>query len=165
MELETTKTLVFVLGIILGSLTILVALVISFFNKKISTSVIGALVIGTVLLGLSVWTSIRIELPGGIVVDLEKKLKEMEKIVVSIKTERDALLNQVQRMETTVNQIDTTAVKPGQIQNLRNSLTDIKSRNSSIEKYLLNLDSINKTTKTELEKLKKSTKSKPGRQQ
>ena len=161
----TIKIIALILGIVLGSITILVALWISVKNKKFSANGLGVLVIGALLLGMSIWTSVKVKLPGDIVFEMESKLEETDRIINSIKEERDALLAELQRLETSINQISPTAIRPEQIQSFKNSITDIKTRNSSIEKYFTTLNSINEVTKVDLEELKKSTKFKPKKQQ
>lgn len=157
MNQEKVKTFAFISGIILGGLTIIAALIVFLVEKKMSITGLGTLAIGTILLGLSVWTTFRVELPGGIIVDVETKLKEMEKIVKDIETEKNALINQVQKIEKTANEINTKAVPTKKLQDLRNGIKNIKTKDVNLDRYLMNLESLSRTSKTKIEALKKST--------
>lgn len=162
MSLDPMVLTTLIFGIVLGASILIVAIVISIIKREMSTGGAGYCLIGAILLGMSIWTSIKVELPGGIVVELETKLKEYEQVIASIEVERDAMLSEVKKVEAAVNQIETTRrIMPEQIQTIKNNLADIKTRNSVIDRRLINLNSINKETREDLEKLKKTAKIKP----
>ena len=162
MSLDPIVSITLIFGIVLGASILIVAIVISLIKSEMSTGGAGFCLIGAILLGMSIWTSIKVELPGGIVVELETKLKEYEQVIASIEVERDAMLSEVNKMERAIDQIETTGkVVPKQIQTIKNNLADIKTSNSVIDRRLINLNAINKETREGLERLKKTAKIKP----
>lgn len=165
MDLAAVKIIALLVGIILGSLIVLTILVVSSKNKNFTTNGLGFCVLGVVLVGMSIWTSIKIELPGGIVVELEKRLRESEQIVASIKEEKAALAEQVQGLETTLNQIRPTAQDVKKVQDMKATISDIKDRNINIDSKLRTLDATTKASRYELERLKKTPKISPKKQE
>ena len=162
MSLDPIVSITLIFGIVLGASILIVAIFISIIKREMSSGGAGFCLIGAILLGMSIWTSIKVELPGGIVVELETKLREYEQVIASIEVERDAMLSEVRKMEAAINQIDTTGrIIPGQIKTIKNNLADIKTRNSVIDRRLIDLNSINRETREDVEKLKKTAKIKP----
>lgn len=162
MSLDTIVSITLIFGIVLGASILIVAILISIIKREMSAGGAGYCLIGVILLGMSIWTSIKVELPGGIVVELETKLKEYEQVIASIEVEREAMLSDVKKMEAAINQIDTTRrIMPKQIQTIKNNLADVETRNAVIDRQLINLNSINKEAREDLERLKKTAKIKP----
>ena len=156
MDTGIIRIVVFYLGLLFGCLMLIIVIVAALKGKKIEigNAALGAL--GVVLLGMSIWTTIKIELPGGTVLELSQALQENEVTVAEIRAGNEEIAGQVRRIEETLNQIEPSAAQRPDYLSLRSSLAEIKNSNSLIGRKTQALDTNIVVAREGLDKLKKS---------
>jgi len=155
MDAGIIKIIVFGLGLLFGCWILFVGLSTASKGKKLEVGNAAFTALGVVLLGMSIWTTIKIEVPGGIIVELTQTIEENEKEFDSIKADREAITKQLQNVERIVGQIRPNDVQPEILLNLRTGISEINTINAQTAKKIKQLDANSLTSRAGLDKLRK----------
>lgn len=163
MDAGIIKIIVFGLGLLFGCWILFVGLVTALKGKKLEAGNAAFTALGVVLLGMSIWTTIKIEVPGGIIVELTQTIEANEKELDSIKADREAIAKQLQNVERIIGQIRPNDAQPEVLLSLRTGISEINTINAQTAKKIKQLDVNSITARVGLDKLRKSARLLPSK--
>jgi len=125
---------VFIVGIVMGSILILSVTFVYVTKNKFGTGGTVLALIGVVLIGLFVFTKIKIAIPG--IAELEADLRDTQQAIQTIQTQKIAVESDLNEITSTLTNLPAAGLSAGQIHALQQRITSIRQANIQIGRGL-----------------------------
>ena len=125
---------VFIVGIVIGSILILSVTFVYVTKNKFGTGGTVLALIGLILIGLFVFTKIKIAIPG--IAELEADLRDTQQAIQTIQTQENAVESDLNEITSTLANPPATGFSAGQIRALQQRIISIRQANIQIGRGL-----------------------------
>jgi hypothetical protein len=127
-------SVVFIVGIVIGSILVLSVTFVYVTKNKFGTGGTVLALIGVVLIGLFVFTKIKITIPG--IAELEADVRDTQKAIQAIQAQKDAVESDLNEITSTLANPPATGFSAGQIHALQQRFISIRQANVKIGQSL-----------------------------